>query len=178
MIKSIDTSRGTVVIREASMADAIQFRDLRLFALQDSPTAFSADYQINFDQPIEYWQDRLKEDKDAAIFFAEHDYYLISMTGIVRGRSPKTQHSAGIWGVYVRPEWRGLRIAETLIETCCEWGKLHEANIVKLAVISTNQAAIRCYERCGFKTYGMEPKALLFEGQYYDEDLMFKELNI
>jgi RimJ/RimL family protein N-acetyltransferase len=177
MIKSVDTARGIVVIREASLADAIQFRDLRLNALQDSPTAFSADYQTNLNHPMEYWHDRLREDKDAVIFFAEHDHHLIGMTGIARGRSPKTRHSAGIWGVYLRPEWRGLRIAEALIETCCEWGKTQQMEIVKLGVVTTNAPAIRCYERCGFTTYGTEPRGIFYEGKYYDEYLMFKMLD-
>jgi len=177
MIQSINTTKGTVIIREANLADAIQLRDLRLNALQDSPTAFSADYQTNLNHPMEYWQDRLREDKDSTLFFAEYDHHLIGMTGIAHGRSPKTEHSAGIWGVYVRPEWRGLRIAETLIEICCEWGKSRGVEAVKLAVIAANKPAIRCYERCGFTTYGTEPNALLYEGQYYDEYLMSKMLD-
>jgi len=32
-------------------------------------------------------------------------------------------------------------------------------------------------KRCGFTTYGTEPRALLYEGQYYDEYLMFKFLD-
>ena len=158
------------------MADAIQFRDLRLNGLVDSPTAFSADYQTNLDQPMEYWHDRLREDKDSIIFFAEQDHHLIGMTGVARGRSPKTQHSGGIWGVYIRPEWRGLRIAEALIEICCEWAKLRSVQIVRLAVVSTNESAIRLYERSGFSVYGTEPRALYHEGQYFDELLMFKIL--
>ncbi len=177
MIKSMDTPKGTIVTRKASLADAVQFRNLRLEALQDSPTAFSADYETNLRHPTTYWEERLKETEESMIFFAEHNHHLIGMTGIARGRSPKTQHSAGIWGVYLRPEWRRLHIAEALIKTCCEWATLRGANIVKLAVIATNKPAIRCYERCGFKKYGTEPNALLYEGQYYNEHLMFKVLD-
>lgn len=71
----------------------------------------------------------------------------------------------------------GVHIAQALIKTCCEWAILRGANIVKLAVIATNKPAIRCYERCGFKKYGTEPNALLYEGQYYNEHLMFKVLD-
>src|SRR5574341_2457055 len=98
MIRSITTSRGRIIIRDATPADTMPFRELRLEALQDNPTAFSADYQTNASQPPDFWQDRLKEDENATIFFAEHEHHLIGMTGILRGRSPKTKHSAWIWG--------------------------------------------------------------------------------
>lgn len=168
MIKSLQTAKGTVVIRDASFADADQFRELRLFALQDAPTAFSADLDINRKHSKRFWEDRLRPDPHGIIFFAEHNGQLIGMTGIHRGESSKTKHTAGIWGVYIRPEWRGLRIAEGLIDVCCEWAKLQTVEIVKLGVMSTNESAVRLYERIGFTVYGTEPKALFYDGQYYD----------
>lgn len=47
MLKPFTTSRGTIVIRDATPADAMLFRGLRLEALQESPTAFTADYEKN-----------------------------------------------------------------------------------------------------------------------------------
>jgi len=176
MIKSINTTQGAVVIREASLADVEQFQALRLNALQDSPIAFSSDYQTTLNQTKEYWQDRLKNDEYSILFLAEHDQHLIGMTGIMRGHSPKTQHSANIWGVYMRPEWRGFHIAQGLIDICCEWAKLHKVQIVKLAVVSTNESAIRLYKRSGFTVYGTEPRALMHEDRYYDEFFMSRSL--
>ena len=177
MIKSIDTSRGIVVIREASMADVAQFRDLRLYALQDSPISFSADYQTNLNHPLEYWQNRLRDTANEVTFLAEHEHRLIGMSGIARGYSPKTKHSATVYSVFVHPEWRGLRIAEALLEACIEWARSKEVNIIKLSVNAANASAIRCYQRCGFTIYGTEPNALLHEGQYYDEYFMSKMLD-
>jgi ribosomal protein S18 acetylase RimI-like enzyme len=175
--KIFETSRGTINIREALLSDVIQYRELRLGALQDSPTAFSADYQVNLSQPMSFWEGRLSFDEHGTLFFATHENNLIGMTGIRRGESPKTKHSAGIWGVYVRPEWRGLHIAEALIETCIAWAKPRQVNIVKLGVTTTNTAAVRCYERCGFTIYGNEPRAMLYEDNYYDEYLMSRSLD-
>src|SRR5215216_3278312 len=102
MIKSLNTPRGLVVIRQSSLADATNFRHLRLEALLDSPTAFSMDYQRSSNYPTKYWEDTLAmDDNESAIFFAEHEQHLIGMIGIARGRSPKTRHSADIWGVFV-----------------------------------------------------------------------------
>ena len=176
MIKTMETTNGSVVIRDASFADADQFRELRLFALQDAPTAFSADLDINRKHSKRFWEDRLKPDPHGIIFFAEHKNQLIGMTGIHKGESSKTKHSAGIWGVYVHPEWRGLRIAEGLIDICIEWAKLRDVQIVKLAVVSTNESAVHLYERIGFTVYGKEPNALYVDERYYDELYMFRSL--
>ncbi len=173
---NFETSRGNIIVRVASFADVTQFRALRLFALQDAPTAFSADYQINLKAPKSFWEGRLKPDEHGNIFFAQHEKELIGMAGIRKGDSPKTRHSAGIWGVYVRPEWRGLHTAEALIETCIEWGKARGVNLFKLGVVTTNASAVRCYERCGFKTYGTDPRGIFYEGQYYDEYMMYRDI--
>jgi len=170
-------SRGTVIIRQSTLTDAAQFRELRLEALQNNPTAFSADYQINASQPMTYWEGRLEKDENGIILFAEYANQIIGMTGIRRGESPKTKHSAGIWGVYVCPEWRGLHVAEALIASCIHWAKALQVDIVKLGVATNNTSAVRCYERCGFTTYGTEPRGILYEGKYYDEYLMSRDLN-
>ncbi|HSL44101.1 MAG TPA: GNAT family N-acetyltransferase [Anaerolineales bacterium] len=178
MKRSLTTSRGEILLREADPVDAVQFRDLRLGALQDSPAAFSADYQRNLSYPPKHWEDMLTMHADeATIFLAYHEDNLIGMTGIARGGSPKTRHSATVWGVYVKPEWRGLHIAEGLIRSCFDWAKARGIVIAKLGVATVNEAAIRCYERCGFKTYGIEPGALFHEGRYYDFHMMSCSLN-
>ncbi|MGE5378024.1 MAG: N-acetyltransferase family protein [Bacteroidota bacterium] len=178
MIRSFATSRRTVVIREANVADAAGFRELRLEALQNSPIAFSADYQKNISHPAKYWEDLLSPHPDeSTMFIAEVDGKLIAMTGVMRGSSPKTRHSAWIWGVYVTPAWRGLHIAEEIIRSCIEWAGARNVVLAKLGVAAVNQPAIRCYERCGFKIYGTEPRAVFVDGKYYDEYLMFKSLD-
>jgi ribosomal protein S18 acetylase RimI-like enzyme len=178
MNKSLETARGEILIREASPADAAAFRELRLYALQDSPTAFSADYQRNFHHPMGYWEDMLTMHPDeSALFLAEHEKDLLGMTGIGRGNSPKTRHSATIWGVYVMPEWRGLHIAVELIGNCFNWAKARKIVAAKLGVSATNTSAIRCYERCGFKITGTEPRALYYNSQYHDFYLMYCALD-
>jgi ribosomal protein S18 acetylase RimI-like enzyme len=94
------------------------------------------------------------------------------MTGIARGGSPKTRHSAWVWGVYVKQEWRGLHIAEELIRSCFSWANARKIVIAKLGVAAVNTSAVRCYERCGFKIYGTEPRALWNDGKYYDFHMM------
>ena len=178
MIRSFATLRGRIVIREANIADAQSFLELRLEALQNSPIAFSADYQKNFNHPAKYWEDLLSPHPDeSTMFIGEYEGKLIAMSGMMRGTSPKTQHGAWIWGVYVNPSWRGLHIAEEIIHSSIDWAKARNVILVKLGVAAINHPAIRCYERCGFQVYGTEPRAVCVDGEYYDEYLMFKSLD-
>jgi RimJ/RimL family protein N-acetyltransferase len=143
--------------------------------LRNHPEAFSSDYATNLAKPMAFWTERLKfnnPDSAVMICFAGHDQQLIGMCGITRANSPKIQHSAYIVGMYVRPDWRGLSIAEALINACLDWGRTKEIKIVKLGVAATNTPAIRCYARCGFQVYGTEPQALCLDGVFYDELLM------
>jgi RimJ/RimL family protein N-acetyltransferase len=175
----ITTPRGTITIRSAREEDALAYRDLRLEALRNHPEAFSADYAANLDKPMTFWTERLRfnsPDSAAMIYFAVHDQPLIGMCGITRPNSPKIQHSASIVGMYVRPDWRGLRIGEGLVTACLDWARTQDVKIVKLAVVTTNTPAIRCYARCGFQVYGIEPQALYYGGVFYDELLMARTI--
>jgi len=178
MASIVSTTQGDVLIRAAALADADAYRELRLAALKNHPTAFGQNYEESLARPREYWVERLSQKQDEiALYFAEHENGLIGMTGIIRPASVKAKHSATIWGVYVIPAWRGLHIAEALIQACLDWAKVQKISIVKLAVVTANQSAKQCYERIGFTTYGVEPQAIFYENQYYDEYLMARSVD-
>lgn len=165
----------TIRIRPIAAADLTAFRELRLEALRLHPVAFSADYAVNSQQPPAFWEGRVSQAIDSPeqiIYLAETETGLVGMTGIRRGESPKTAHGAVIWGVYVRPGQRGCRIGERLLLACLDWARGQRIRIVKLGVVTSNEAALRCYTRCGFTTYGHEPAAIAWQGQDYDEYLM------
>jgi RimJ/RimL family protein N-acetyltransferase len=170
MIAQLDDG---IIIRNADPTDVVLFRELRLEALKNHPTAFGSDFTESAQKPQAYWEERLKlNSHEQALFFAEHNGELIGMTGIFRSLSKKNMHSADIYGVYVKPGWRGRRISQTLVNACLNWAREQGVVIVKLAVVTDNLSAIRCYKKCGFTTYGREPKALYYDGKYYDEYLM------
>ncbi|HWQ84451.1 MAG TPA: GNAT family N-acetyltransferase [Anaerolineales bacterium] len=180
----LPTPHGLISLRQSQPADAEEFRLLRLEALLNHPEAFSADYHFNVQQPVTYWVGRLRSlesqfDLSArgTIYFAEHGDHLIGMCGVQRGDSPKTLHTAWIWGVYVSESWRGLRIADALIDQCAQWAAAHAVTSLKLGVATHNTSAIRCYTRCGFTVYGVEPQAIYNEGKMIDELLMVHYLD-
>jgi len=170
------TPRGPVIIRPGQEADAPAYRELRLEALRLHPEAFDADYDHSAKQAMTFWTDRLRSTgQGSGIYFTSHEDKLIGMCGIYRGRSAKTRHTAVVWSVYVQTAWRGLKLGDELLANCLTWGREHGVSIVKLVVVTTNVAAIRCYTRCGFTVYGVEPQAVWHDGVMYDELLMARK---
>ena len=177
MENSLTTPKGTIGICPAQTADAAALRVLRLEALASDSVAFAADYAATEAGGDELWVDRITEnavDNRGVIFTASSESRLIGMTGLIRGHWPKTRHSANIWGVYVNAVWRGFHIAEAMIEACIVWAKPQGITVVKLGVVTSNTPAIRCYTRCGFTVYGVEPQANYADGLFYDELLMVR----
>ncbi len=177
MMEVKETMGGEVALRTIRREDLEPFRELRLESLRDYPAFFGSDYQANRAQPAEFWTGRMYLDsEDGQVFVAEAGGRLVGMCGILLGTSPKTRHNGTIWGVYVRVEWQGRHIAHDLLELCAQWGREHGVRLLKLAVQAGNASAIRCYARCGFSLYGVDPRAICFDEKYYDELLMVKTL--
>lgn len=171
------TSQGEITIRPADTQDAAHLRELRLEALANQPEAFAADLERSAAEAVERWEQRIAEqDEQGVICVAEAEGKLIGMTGLGRGHWNKTQHSAVIWGVYVNPAWRGLRVADAMIEECIAWGQGHGVTVVKLGVNTRNIPAIRCYLRIGFSIYGVEPQAIYYHDIYHDEFLLSRQI--
>lgn len=174
-MQNLQTDRGVITIRAATENDAAGLRDLRLEGLRLSPTSFGADYHVDSQISREAWQERIRDNTDGIrgmIYIATVQEQLVAMTGIRRQTSSKMQHNAGIWGVYTQPNWRGLGLVDALIAACLDWARSQNMIAIKLGVGTTNASAIRCYVRCGFRVYGVDPATIYYEGAYYDELLM------
>ena len=175
----IATAKGIVTTRPALPGDAAAVIELRLESLQRHPEVFAADYASTAAEPVQNWADRIVKyagDKTGVIYLALAGNQLIGMTGLYCGNHLKTRHNGNLWGVYVKAEWRGFQVADALINNCVDWGQAHGLVMIKLAVITTNIAAIRCYSRCGFVTYGVDSRVIHCNGVFYDELMMAREV--
>lgn len=179
MPSQLTTSRGEVAIRPAVPQDAAAAFELRLEALSRHPQAFAADPALTEERGVTAWVELIAENvaqERGVIYVAAAGGRLIGMTGLARGKWPKTGHSGTIWGVYVQPAWRGLGVAGALVEGCVAWARDLGLVIVKLGVVTSNAGAIRCYTRCGFTVYGVEPQVIRHEGALHDELLMARAI--
>jgi RimJ/RimL family protein N-acetyltransferase len=179
MISTLSTARGDVVLRPIGEADAEAYREVRLEGLRLHPEAFGADYEATAARPIEEWLERARKGAagdEGVTYVAEAAGQLLGMVALVRNATVKTRHAATIYGVYVRPAWRGLGIADALLGACVEHGRTIGLRLVRLGVATCNIAAVRVYARCGFSVYGVEPESIRVGDTYHDELLMARRL--
>ena len=66
-------------------------------------------------------------------------------------------------------EYRGKGYGEDAIKTLCKFG-FEEMNLhkIKAVVFGFNEAALRCYEKCGFQREGLLRQEMYREGAYHD----------
>jgi RimJ/RimL family protein N-acetyltransferase len=169
----------TITVREALETDLALYRDLRLEALRFEPGAFSADYEEERARAGSAWLERLRtivQDPMQTMFVAEEHAALVGMTGIARGKSAKTRHSAGIWGVYVRPAHRAGGVATALLGHALLWAKHNNVTRVELAVTTHNNRALELYKRNGFNLAGTVHDVMRVNGQPIDEYLLERML--
>jgi ribosomal protein S18 acetylase RimI-like enzyme len=131
--------------------------------LHDHPEAFGATYEWAKDVTPEQSRDLLRQIRAGGGFMlgALEDDAPIGMLHLNRPQGEKFQHKGHIGAVYVIPEQRGKGIATALLLAALEKARaMTGLTIISLEVNAENQAAIKVYEACGFKAYGVEPKGL------------------
>ena len=166
---------AAITVRPAVPEDAGKLRELRLAALTAHPEAFAMDAESMAAETDAHWAERITRNASTgagAICVAANGDRLIGMMGLFRDLRPKTRHTGTIWGAYVDAAYRGRHVAEALMGQCLAWAREHGVVMAKLGVITPNTPAIRCYARCGFTVYGIEPKVICCDGVFYDELLM------
>jgi RimJ/RimL family protein N-acetyltransferase len=170
---------NTITIREVLETDLALYRDLRLEALRFEPGAFSADYDEERSRAASVWLERLRtvvQDPTQTLFVAEENAALVGMTGIARGKSAKTKHSAGIWGVYVRPAHRSVGIASALLAHTFLWAQHNNVTRLELCVTTHNARALALYKQSGFAVSGTVHDVMRVNGQPIDEFILEKML--
>ncbi len=163
----------TYLVRQFGPEDAGRFRDIRLEALADAPTAFGSDVPRETAFVDQVWVDRITANPTFGVFDGDG---LVGIATFVRGAGLKRAHRGEVVGVYVRAKARGTGASRLLLEALIAAAR---GSVVQLhlSVTSHNDAARRLYEKLGFQRYGTEPRSLLYEGRYYDEDLMVLRLD-
>ena len=157
------------VLRRLVAADAEPYRRLRLDGLRSHPQAFAASFDAEASRPLEWFAERLERN---VVFGAWRDVSaLVGMIGLHIPDAAKSRHKAELWGLFVAPEARGAGLAPALLARAIEYAEAAVEEIC-LSVATTNGAAVRLYEKAGFKQFGLERRALKVDGRYYDEFLM------
>lgn len=161
-------------LRRLAADDLDAFHQLRLQALQESPTAFGA--TVASEQSLTPAQHlaRLQGDSHSGIWGAWNSKgALVASAGLWHQTQEKVQHKADVYAVYVEPSARGAGLAAQLMKTMIAHAREHtDLRQLHLGVIAGNTHALRLYQSLGFVEYGLEPAALCVNDYYHDEYLM------
>lgn len=166
-----------ITIRPLDDGDAACFKALRLRAIEHSPTSFLPTFDEENSRTLAEFAARIRTTHTQTVFGAFDADTLVGITGVRRAPLLQISHKATLWGVFVDPAFRGCGIAQALLAAAIA----HAANAwqcvqVTLSVNAINGAAKCLYESQGFVRFGTEPRSLLMNGRFYDEEFMCKAL--
>ena len=166
----------SLVVRPLRADDADAYRRIRLSALAEEPTAFSASYEVELAQP-ETFRQRLASHPDRFVlgaFFADR---LVGIVGLYRESGPKRRHAATVVSMFVSRSERGRGIGRRLLtEVIVRASTIPGLEQLELSVTSGNHSARRLYEALGFAFWGTQPHALRVGNEYFAEDHMVLRL--
>ncbi len=158
-------------IRRLEPADAPAYRVARLDALRLHPEAFGSDYEDESRYSLDDFA-RLLSPPPGVTLGAFVDGRVVGIAGVHVQPKLKQRHKGYLYGVYVEAAYRRAGLARALIAMVIAEARRGGLNLLQLSVTAGNQAARRLYVEFGFHTYGVEHRALLVNGVYYDEELM------
>ena len=149
---------GEVVVRRISAEDGALLRDVRLRALQDTPSAFGSTYAAELSRSDAQWAERAAAgatgtDRITALAFDGDE--CVGLAGGFRNDEDGHHADIDVVSMWVAPSHRGSGVAEQLVDTVLEWARDDaEADVVGLWVTRGNHRAQRFYERLGFVETG------------------------
>ena len=161
-------------VRLLTLDDVDAFREVRLRALKEEPTAFMDTYEEMVEQPLENFARYFESGWIAGAFL---DGRLVGTAGLYCNAGRKVMHKGTLWCVYVAPEARGKGYARRCIELVLHEAKQTGLELVHLSTTADNPVTVSLYKSLGFAAWGIEKHDLkMSDGSYVDNVVMTKWL--
>jgi len=163
-------------VRRLDGSDIHLLRPVRLAALRLHPEAFGNAYEEEVQAPLDDMARRLLL-PPATMFggFAGHD--LVGIVGLLVQTRIKTRHRADIFSMYLDAAHRRSGLSRALVDAAVAQARAGGYRVVQLTVTVGNDAARRLYTAAGFRSFAVEPRALLVNGVFYDNEHMILDLD-
>jgi GNAT superfamily N-acetyltransferase len=170
-------SESPVQIRALSTLDAAAFKDLRLQAIADAPSAVWSTAEEVAALTLDEVGARIGQDANVVVHGAFDGQRLVGIAGLRRESLAQVAHKALLWGVFVAPGYRRDGLGRQLIERAIEQARTIGVLQLHLAVNTENVSARSLYVSLGFKSYGVEPRSMRVGTRFYDEEHMILPLD-
>ncbi len=145
-----------VRIHTVQRRDWREYREIRLAALKDAPSAFASTWQEEAPLTAAQWMERAQRSEDGdtlTIVIAADDAG--RWVGLAGGyRSGDRGADGELISMWVAPDCRGHNIGPELVRAVLAWAESHRAGNVGLWVNEANRPAISLYEKAGFRRTG------------------------
>lgn len=159
-------------IRRLTAADAAEYRTLRLRSFLEHPEAFTTSYDELDRQSVAETERRMAA-QHMKFWGAFRDGRLCGYVGLDRETRAKCRHKAKLVGMYVEPEAGGRGIGRALVDALLAEARADGLELIVLTVTDGNAKATQLYERCGFRSFGVEPHAIKVDGRLYGKNHMY-----
>ncbi len=167
----------TIVVRQLAAGDAHSFKQLRLQAIQTTPSFVWPTYAEESTRSVEELVARIQPTSTQVVFGIFSGTELYALAGLRREPLEQVRHKGYVWGVIVEPSQRGKGYARRLMDEVASFAKNNwGATQLNLSVNVENFAAKKLYEKLGFIRFGIEPNALRVGPRYFDEEHLFLTL--
>ncbi|MGE8057262.1 N-acetyltransferase family protein [Bacillus mycoides] len=162
------------MIRLLTKEDAEKYWDLRLQALQVNPEAFVTTYEeaIRQGNPIKRVESNLTATTSCTFGAFNEEKHLVGVVTLLTEEREAYKHKGHIVAMYVDAQNRRNGLARELITNAIQRARDIKLEQLTLGVVSTNEPAKKLYESMGFKTYGIEKRAIKVNGVYSDDENM------
>ncbi len=160
-------------IRLLTKSDAAVYRDLRLEGLEATPQAFTAAYEIESLQPLDWFAERLS--RFEILGGALGGGPICGIMGLSIHDSPRKAHMGDVFGVYLQPHARGSGLAKVLLDAVIDLAR-GRLEALTLGVGAYNEPAQKLYRQAGFRAVALLERELRVGDVYYDEILMRLDL--
>jgi RimJ/RimL family protein N-acetyltransferase len=173
-----DRGHGVDSVRRLVGADAAETWRLRREALERDPASFGESVEEHLKTSPAAFAERLASGGSESFVYGAFDgQKLVAMVGFYREKRIKRRHKGVIWGVYVTPAYRGGGVARAVMTSLLDSVRaLPGLKCIYLSVTAEQPAARNLYASLGFRSFGLEPRALAVNGEYLDEEHMILEL--
>jgi ribosomal protein S18 acetylase RimI-like enzyme len=124
-------------------------------------------------KPLAESAHRLSPDSHDVVYGAFVDGALAGVVGCSREPRAKNRHKANVFGMYVAPEQRRRGVGAGLLAHLVDAAR-RESGVEQLVltVTDSNRAARTLYERAGFRSFGVEPRAIHVSDAYFAKNHM------